>query len=441
MPALLVVPKNQYACSLSHTFTGDTTAMGQLDLFTHQSPETLFFAIRDMDNPLTEKYTVTISRHSMNSIETLNNRDFFIVINPDSAKTLDTVRVRVSDMTGTSDSAAFVIRNKNPALGPNTKRLYLNTTAAGANVAGNVFGFPVLVRLTNSNFNFSQAQSNGSDIRFAKANGAPCAYEIERWLPGQGVAEIWVKVDTVYGNNATQSITMYWGNSTATSLSSGTAVFDTANNFKYVWHLEETGNNNAGNYKDATASANNGSGKGTPVQATGAIGYGQTFSGANYISTTKYIGIAGTAQRTLSAWVNINNTSSPILGWGTGACSVNKFYSMFWSTQYKLWACGIWQADYSAGTADTSGNWVYTTATYDGTKSHLFANGVEVGPGNTYSYATADTIGQIGFAKGGDYFCKGTIDEARIENTARSADWIKLCYMNQKAVDALVVFK
>jgi Concanavalin A-like lectin/glucanases superfamily/Domain of unknown function (DUF2341) len=440
-PTFQVVARNRLPCHLVWSFTGTLTPAGELDLASNPAPETLSFVISDSGDTAAEKYMVAISQHGVRSVAVLNKNNFTVIVRPDSASILDTLLVSVDDLSGTSDSATFVIRNTNPTLGPFSQRIYLNTTATGANVAGNVTGFPVLVRLTSSNFNFSQAQSNGGDIRFAKANGAPCSYEIERWIQAQGVAEIWVKVDTVYGNNGTQSITMYWGNSTATSLSSGAAVFDTANNFKYVWHLEESGNNNAGNYKDATANANNGTGTGTPVQATGAIGSGQTFSGANYISTTNYIGITGTAQRTLSAWVNINNTSSPIVGWGTGACNVNKFYSFFWRTQYEIWACGIQQADYYAGTADTSGSWVYTTATYDGTSSHLFANGVEVGSGNPYPYATADTVGQIGFAKGGDYYCKGTIDEARIENTARSADWIMLCYMNQKAADALVVFR
>jgi hypothetical protein len=35
----------------------------------------------------------------------------------------------------------------------------------------------------------------------------------------------------------------------------------------------------------------------------------------------------------------------------------------------------------------------------------------------------------------------GSIDEVRICRVARSQDWIKLCYMNQKAQDALVIFK
>ena len=39
------------------------------------------------------------------------------------------------------------------------------------------------------------------------------------------------------------------------------------------------------------------------------------------------------------------------------------------------------------------------------------------------------------------YFFKGALDEARISNIALSADWINLCYMNQRADDKLVIFK
>ena len=36
---------------------------------------------------------------------------------------------------------------------------------------------------------------------------------------------------------------------------------------------------------------------------------------------------------------------------------------------------------------------------------------------------------------------KGKIDEVRLSNVSCSMDWIRLCYMNQKIDDALVVFK
>lgn len=119
------------------------------------------------------------------------------------------------------------------------RRLFLNTCASGAGIAGNVLNFPVLIRLTKNNFNFSEAQSNGNDIRFAKQDNTVLSYEIERWDPVAGVAEAWVKVDTVFGNDSAQCITMYWGNPQVISASNGAAVFDTGNGFQGVWHMNQ----------------------------------------------------------------------------------------------------------------------------------------------------------------------------------------------------------
>ena len=49
------------------------------------------------------------------------------------------------------------------------RALILNTSATGANVSGTVFDFPVVIRLNAGNFDFSQAQSGGADIRFGEA--------------------------------------------------------------------------------------------------------------------------------------------------------------------------------------------------------------------------------------------------------------------------------
>jgi len=38
-------------------------------------------------------------------------------------------------------------------------------------------------------------------------------------------------------------------------------------------------------------------------------------------------------------------------------------------------------------------------------------------------------------------FFNGKIDEARVENRGHGADWILLCYMNQRPDDRLVVFR
>lgn len=184
-------------------------------------------------------------------------------------------------------------------------RLCLNTTPSGAGVPGNVVNFPVLVRLTASNFNFGQAKSDGSDIRFATSNGAPLSYEIERWNAGTQQAEIWVRVDTVYGNDSTQSLVMQWGNGNAAAQSNSAAVFDTADGFQGVWHLGETG---GGIAKDATANHYDGTPSDTaPASVAGTIGLCRSFNGSsNFIrmngTATSKLNFPENGIYTISAW-------------------------------------------------------------------------------------------------------------------------------------------
>ncbi|MCX7727506.1 MAG: DUF2341 domain-containing protein, partial [Chitinispirillaceae bacterium] len=92
-----------------------------------------------------------------------------------------------------------------------TTRILINTKPSGANISENVYSFPVLVRLNNLNFDFSKAKPNGADIRFAKSDGTHIPYYIEMWDTLNKKADIWVKLDTVYGNDSTKHFTMLWG--------------------------------------------------------------------------------------------------------------------------------------------------------------------------------------------------------------------------------------
>ena len=68
-----------------------------------------------------------------------------------------------------------------------------------------------------------------------------------------------MKVDSVAGNNATQSINMYWGNASAGDASDSRRC-SAADSFVGVWHLDEDGSTTAGGYKDASAAGNHGTG-------------------------------------------------------------------------------------------------------------------------------------------------------------------------------------
>ncbi|MBN1128088.1 MAG: DUF2341 domain-containing protein, partial [Chitinispirillaceae bacterium] len=127
-----------------------------------------------------------------------------------------------------------------------SRQLILNTTASGADVSGDVRHFPVLVRLNNANFDFTQARRYGHDVRFAKPNHEPLEYDIDTWDSASGTAAVWVRVDTVYGNSSSQYILMCWGNPNAEDQSNGSAVFDTGDGYRAVWHLGEASGNVAG---------------------------------------------------------------------------------------------------------------------------------------------------------------------------------------------------
>jgi hypothetical protein len=316
-----------------------------------------------------------------------------------------------------------------------------------------VYDFPVLVRLSAGNFAFAQAKANGADLRFTKSDNTFLPYEIERWDASQALAEIWVKIDTIAGNNTTQHITMYWGNPAATAASSSAAAFDSgaSGGFQGVWHMAQPGGTTA---YDATANRYNG----RPYRMTaasavnGTIGIAQEFDGVS-----NYIQLTGTANSkldlpedgfyTLSAWACVDTIVR-----GVGGVFLSKGdwqYNLEVDRDENRWHMSEYQ-DRSGleriGVPASSHVWTYVVGVRRGTSMVLYVNGVFATstvsldiwpyPRNT----TFDvSIGKI--ANESTRFMNGKLDELRIQNVACSADWILLSYLNQRANGALVVFE
>ena len=340
-----------------------------------------------------------------------------------------------------------------------SKRLYLNTSLGGANVGHDVYNFPVLLRLTTSNFDFSQTNSDGGDVRFTKSNGAPLPYEIERWDPTAGLAEVWVRVDTVFGSDSTHAITMYWGisASSAASISNGQAVFDTASGFQGVWHLAEAGGAIA---KDATGNHYDGTPSDTaPSGADGVIGPCRSFNGSS-----NFLRMNGTAMSklnfpqngiyTISAWAYagaIDYGAHLIVGKSNEQYAMKFKFSL--QNSPMVWELSVyrdsldWCSTNSLPVYPSAKTWTYITGVRNGTVQYFYLNGEQVDSSISVSSGSIPaaedvTIGRF-LSKPPDSIegiCpfNGMIDEVRISNTANSADWIKLCYMNQKMPDALV---
>jgi hypothetical protein len=285
-PALTVVPRNQYPCSLSYVYSGTTVSTGVMQIIYPAPPETFTFTIRDLDNPLTERYTVDIVKERIHTIQTLAGatRSFTVTVGSSAVTTVDTLRVKIRDATGTADSITAVIRY----IGQYLLHLQLNTTALGAGVATNQVNFPVLLRLKKSNFDFSKALKNGQDIVCRKPDGTVLPHEIEQWDSLNGVAAVWIKADTVFGNDSAHFINLTSGEDLGTAQSDPNKVFDTANAYCGVWHLNENPAGGTGAIKDRTAFGNNGTSYGPMTsadQVAGMIGSGMNFNGNNaYVS-------------------------------------------------------------------------------------------------------------------------------------------------------------
>jgi len=91
--------------------------------------------------------------------------------------------------------------------------------------------YQVLVELDSSNFDFTHAQSNGEDVRFADTEGNLFDYWIEEWDSVNETAKVWVKVPSIPANGTTE-LYMYYGNPSASSESDGDATFEFFDDFE-----------------------------------------------------------------------------------------------------------------------------------------------------------------------------------------------------------------
>jgi hypothetical protein len=314
-------------------------------------------------------------------------------------------------------------------------KITINTSVSGYNTTQDLNNFPYMVQLGKT-FNFNQAMKNGEDIRFAHGS-AHLSYQIEMWDSTKKTAYIWVLVDKIRGNDSTQSIFMYWGKSGSASQSNGSAVFDTANKFVAVWHFHNS------SLADATKNAFTLTNSQTTYSDSGCMGGCRNFPGkadSNYLRVDDNPKLDITDTLTMSAWVNEPNAGSdtkvmgknvmPAAGYllGVYGSSVN---AEFWDTSNVRINC--------MGGAIKSGKWAHIAVTWaKGGSVYGYVNGVQVASGGASTYPLSTTsnyfyIGCPGWDLANLLFT-GKIDEAVVSHAERSADWLKMCYFNQRLI-------
>jgi hypothetical protein len=323
--------------------------------------------------------------------------------------------------------------------------LIINTSPTGYNTTTNVANFPYLVKLTANNFDFTQALSKGQDVRFANSTGTHLPYQIESWDATGKKAFVWVKVDAILGNNATQYIRMYFGSAGAADSSNKNAVFSTADHFAAVWHFS-----GADSMSDATSNSQTlTNSKSTPVSSS-VIGAGRNLNatlGNTYLKTADSMTLNMTTAVTMSAWLKTVDASvdQKVLGkvaWSNGTIPTRGYLLGINSTGSGV-NPEIWDTTGSdaknAGGSLVSNVWAHVAVTYTAGGQYVsYLNGVPVKTSNVGatpigSCTNVFYIGCPGWSQNALLY-NGEIDEVEISGVARSADWIKLAYANERFV-------
>ena len=333
------------------------------------------------------------------------------------------------------------------------KFVIVNSMTAGT--AGPVFKFPLLVRLDSTNAAiFAQSKAGGADLRFTKTdNTTRIPHQIESWNATAKTAEIWVLADTIPTNRNNFALRIHWGNSTAADSSNGARVFDTTNNFQAVWHMAGTANES-----DATLNAYTATQNGTSASASAAIGSGRVVSAGNYFRATGTasgkLNFPEGSDYTISAWV----FSSTLPGAGTIVSKHDNAYALKLNAEATNWEFFEFGTDatiagwnyVNASTEGGMGVWKHLVGVHSTTETALYVDGMRMDAGLGTATSTAARVVSrdvvIGAQPAGSNAAvqrpfDGTLDEVRMSNSVRDAEWVRLEYENQKMGSSVVTLQ
>ena len=302
----------------------------------------------------------------------------------------------------------------------------------------NLVNFPVLVKLDSSRIDYTSIEPDGADIRFVDSDGSTLLdYEIEEWNEG-GNSFIWVRVPQVDGSSSTDFIWIYYGNNIVVDDQDPNGVWNSG--FKGVWHLkEDPGSGNSGDILDSTINGNDGTAEAsmdTADHVTGQIGDAIDFDGTDdNIEVADSVSLHDfTDKITVEAWIKPELGSS---GWRTIVSKfdqpgdVKDLYFMMNNNSLGMAIDAPQPTDWIPGVSISTAAWTYVVFTYDGSDEILYKDSINL--------ASASVSGSLGLSGNtnplyiaynsvwGEVF-QGTIDELRISNVARSADWISAQY-------------
>ncbi|MBX4186771.1 MAG: DUF2341 domain-containing protein [Candidatus Doudnabacteria bacterium] len=321
----------------------------------------------------------------------------------------------------------------------NRKKITFDNSASTEDLVN----FAVLVQLSSANIDYTKTQNAGQDIRFVDTDGTTALnYEIESWNES-GTSYVWVKVPQIDLGSTTDYIWMYYNNVSAVDNQNKTAVWDA--NYLGVYHLKEDPTGSAPAIKDSTSNANNlnmSGSMGSGTQISGQINGSLNFDGSDdALAQPSDNGMGqGIAALTVSAWfkpsVGTSLSDRGVLCWVPITASSTACLRIVRSNASGTLVFEVRNASNTLAGADSNSTfnstaWNFAAGVYNGANALLYFNNTLQTDQPALTGNTLNNAGQFAidlYSNSLSNFA-GQIDEVRVSNIARSAEWLEAQYL------------
>jgi hypothetical protein len=315
-------------------------------------------------------------------------------------------------------------------------------TTMGANCSANA------LELATVAHGGSLINASGFDFIFTSDNAGstPIAYERAIQNTTTGAAELWVLIASLSSSADTKIYLFYQNVLVTTDQSNPTAVWDA--NYKAVNHFNQL-SGNVLTAADSTSVGNTLTLDGLPSQilgASGMIGGAATVASgvADMVNSSPTGMPTGSGTRTLELWVNsvTSGSNQDVMCLGTNAAA-GRFSIFLIGGTPSAWS--VEGPGIAASFPGSVGTWHHVALTLPGGATTYmgvlpYIDGALQTLSNVANWTTTINTGSGDYRVGGLCNIGGSVmavgsvvDEARVSNIARSADWISTEYNNQSS--------
>ncbi|HMI03178.1 MAG TPA: LamG-like jellyroll fold domain-containing protein [Pedobacter sp.] len=308
--------------------------------------------------------------------------------------------------------------------------------------------FPVLIEIQDDDLihvpgvcGNKMRNAEGRDISFALSGtpSVPLSFQLENYDPARGKLTCWVRISSLSANGTSTAATsfyLYYGSALLHDPFGPGGISVWSGDFSRVWHLK---------CDVPPATSKDAQSPGITAQnATGSAGV----DGTNFINSkigtgirlegsagSFYSGADTSSNITVSAWINLKATGTEqviiandsvngrfrngyVFKVNAGGKLVMELYRSM--TAYAVTSSAILDPN----------KWYHAIALISGTQISLILNGSKVGGRTDVTLGNGGSI-CIGSSKQNNGYYSGSIDELRIQKTAKPMEWLKTQYVNQ----------